>query len=325
MELINKLEALAPFIGNTPLRKLKTKRADLFVKLEYNNLSGSVKDRAAFNIVRNAVRHGLINPHTVVTESSSGNFAIALAFILRKIGVRFIPVIDPVINHDYERKLNLLCDEVVKVTLPDKNGGYLISRLEQVKYTLANRANVYWPNQYGNPNNSLAYYHTLGSEICQSFDRLDVVFVAVSTGGTIAGLSRKLREKFPRVKIVAVDVEGSVIFGSKPAKRYISGLGSSIVPPVMSQAHVDEVVHVAQLDIIQGCKDLLDEHSIFGGGSSGAVYWAVKEAMLAGRIGKADKVLFVSPDKGDAYMDTIYNPLWVNMITEKMKCEEVLA
>jgi cysteine synthase A len=199
----------------------------------------------------------------------------------------------------------------------------LLTRIQAVKQICAQDPNAFWTNQYHNPCNYLGYYDTLGAEICNSFESLDYVFVAVSSGGTITGLSRKLKEKFKDVTIVAVDVEGSVIFGNCPQRRYISGLGSSMVPGILKDALIDRVVLVPQLDIIKGCYELLDEQTIFAGASSGAAYRAVKDFFTGSAPGCLPTALFICADKGSAYMNTIYNAEWVDGILRKMSTAEV--
>lgn len=311
-DIVHALDLISTYIGHTPVRQLRHDKAALFVKLEYNNYSGSIKDRAVLNILRKGVELGYIDKDTTVIESSSGNFAISLASMCRFIGIRSIVVIDPNINSDYERMVNLLATQVIKVTERDRTGGYLLSRIDKVNELCAQYDNIYWTNQYENKFNFQAYYHGLGLEICDSFDELDYVFVGVSTGGSIAGISRRIKEKFPQVKIVAVDIEGSVIFGQPPKKRYISGLGSSKVPGMIGEAIIDEVVHVAEINVVKGCRELLQNHTVFGGGSTGAMYYAATEFLATGNFDRKPVVLFLAPDKGAGYLDTVYNEEWVN-------------
>jgi N-(2-amino-2-carboxyethyl)-L-glutamate synthase len=309
--LIERLEVLEGYIGNTPIRKLTDKKAEIYVKIEYNNYSGSIKDRAVFNILRSGIKRGDIHENTTIVESSSGNFAISLASMCRVIGLKCIVVIDPNINRDYELLLNKLADKVIKVTERDETGGYLLTRINKVNELCASDSSTYWTNQYDNADNYLAYYNGMGVEICNAFTDLDYVFIGVSTCGTIAGISRRIKEKYPKVVVVAVDVEGSVIFGQPPKKRYISGLGSSKVPGMTKNAIIDEVVYVAEANVVKGCCELLETHTIFGGGSTGAMYYAVKDFLQKNSFTYTPRILFLCPDKGAAYMDTIYNENWV--------------
>lgn len=319
--MLKKLEQISKLIGNTPYKQCIGGDINLFAKLEYYNYTGSIKDRAAFNIVKEGIKNGDINKETVIIESSSGNFAIALASLCGNLGIEFIPVIDPNINEAYEKLLRLLCKRVIKVTEIDKTGGYLLTRIATVKAECENYKHSFWTNQYANPNNYLSYYKGLGNEVCNDFDRLDYIFMGVSSGGTITGVSRRIKEKFPKVKVVAVDVEGSVIFGGKPKKRWVSGIGASMSSSLLQEAIIDEVIHISQNDVIDSCHGLMREQNIFGGASSGAVYAAVKRYSLDGKIAPNANVLFICPDKGNAYLDTIYNHDWQTMIKEQQLME----
>ena len=127
-----------------------------------------------------------------------------------------------------------------------------------------------------------------------------------------SGVSNRVKEKWPNIKIIAVDAEGSVIFGGPPKKRHIPGLGSSIQPPLIHHAIIDELIMVSERDTIAGCEALLKQHGIFAGGSSGTVYSAISS--YAAKIADNENppsALFLCPDRGAAYLDTIYNPEWV--------------
>ena len=307
--MITKLEKAKKLIGNTPLIELNYKNIDLYAKLEYNNYSGSIKDRAAYNIISEGIKSGKIKEGTQIIESSSGNFAIALATLCKTLKLKFTAVIDPNINKLYEDLIRLMAHDVIKVDKLDKTGGYLLTRINTIAEICAGRDDIFWPNQYENPDNYKAYYKGLGNEICEHFEALDYIFIGVSSCGTITGLSRKIKEKFPDVKVVAVDVEGSVIFNTLPKKRTISGIGASKRPSIIEQALIDHVVHVSEKDMAAGTNALLNEQCIFAGASSGASYWAIKEFFKENKL-ENKKVLFLCPDKGFAYMENVYNANW---------------
>jgi cysteine synthase A len=277
------------------------------------NPIGSIKDRPAFWILKRAAERNEICEQTTVIESSSGNFASALAAFTRLVGLRFIPVIDPNISGTYESFLRRTCDSVVKVEERDDTGGFLKTRLEMVKRLCATTPHAYWTNQYGNPDAVAAHYELTAGEICADFESLDYVFIGVSTGGTIAGMSRRLKERYPNVRIVAVDTKGSVIFGDAPRKRHIPGVGSSIVPPLLSRALIDDVVLIPERETVAACRELLATHGLFAGGSSGTAFAAVKRyaaRMAAWGRGKRPSVLFVCADRGTPYLDTVFDPSW---------------
>lgn len=308
--MLAEMNYIRSFVGNTPIRRLKFSGIDLYIKLEYNNYSGSLKDRAAYNIMFEAVKRGHVNQDSVIVESSSGNFAVALAFICKNLQLDFIPVIDPNINKTYENLLRRLCRKVVKVSEQDSTGGYLLTRIEMVKSICKANKNAFWPNQYENKDNYRGYYQ-LGEEIQRSLPQLDYVFIAVSSTGTITGLSRKLKSIYPDIKVIAVDVEGSVVFGGPAKGRVMSGIGASQTSPNLLDAHIDEVIHVRQEHIVDGCHELCEEQMVFAGASTGAVYYAIKSYFSDRSAVDNPSVLFLCADRGNAYLDTVYNDEWL--------------
>src|SRR5947208_5291911 len=309
--LVTRLEQLGKTLRPTPHVHLAMEHMNLFAKLEYVNPVGSIKDRPAYWILKRAAERREICDETTVIESSSGNFASALAAFTRLIGLRFIPVIDPHISSPYESSLRRTCSTVVKVEDRDDTGGFLKTRLEMVKHVCDTIPNAYWTNQYGNPDAVEAHYQLTAGEICADFASLDYVFIGVSTGGTIAGVSRRLKERYPQVRIVAVDTQGSVIFGDTPRKRHIPGVGSSIVPPLLSHARIDDVVLIPEPETAAACRELLLTHGLFAGGSSGTVYAAGKR--YATKLGRST-VLFLCADRGTPYLDTVFDPAWTTRL-----------
>lgn len=319
MSLIAGLNKLKPLIGNTPLHRLEEEGFEAYAKLEYMQFCGSIKDRPAFNILWHAVEKGEINEHTTVIESTSGNFGIAVAAICKKIGIKFIAVIDPNVTAEKERILRLFAHQVIKVTERDETGGFLLNRLHVVRNYLADNPNAYHPNQYGNVNNCLAYYGGLGPEIRQQLEFVDFAFVSVSSAGTVTGLSKRLKEDYPNIQVVAVDVEGSTVFQPIAGRRNFSGIGASKRSEFIENADIDEVMILSEDQIVEGCNQLLEKHLIFAGASSGAAYYATTSTLRKYRNSKG---IFICPDRGNAYAETVYNPKWVR---EHIACNEKIS
>ncbi|OKI50898.1 2,3-diaminopropionate biosynthesis protein SbnA [Micromonospora sp. CB01531] len=308
--LMRHVESLAAAMMPTPLVPLADERLDLYAKLEFSNFSGSAKDRSALWILRQAILREQVTRKSVLVESSSGNFAIALASLCASLGLEFVPVIDSNVNRSTENFLRALSSRVERVHDIDDTGGFLKSRLRRVQDLRAELPDSYWPNQYANTDGADAHYRFTASELCDALDRITHVFVGVGTAGTIAGLSRRLKKTDPRVRVIAVDVEGSVIFGGTPGRRRIPGIGSSIIPPLLQHALIDETLLVSEYASIVGCIQLWQRHGIFAGGSSGSVYAAVQR-YFAGYRGPRPRVVFLCADRGNAYADTVFNPQWV--------------
>ena len=308
--LIDRLRVVEQRIGNTPLVALENPRLHLFAKLEYHNFVGSIKDRVALSILKGAILDGQITEETTVIEASSGNFAMATAAICRFLKLKFVAVVDPNVNQVYRALLDHFAHEVVMIDQKDKNNGYLLTKLAFIDRYCQNNGASFWTNQYKNPRNLEAHYRGTGEELSRQAGHLDYVFLAVATGGTIAGMSKRLKEVFPDVKMVAVDVEGSVIFGKPASSRFIPGMGSGIVPSLIGQALIDEVVYVSEEEEIRGCFELFDRHGLFVGGSSGSVYSAIHKYFDQHPPQGKPKVAFVCPDRGTGYADNIYNAAW---------------
>jgi cysteine synthase A len=302
-------------VGKTPMVKIESKdleNINLYAKLECYNPTGSVKDRAASYIIKKALRLKKINKDTTIIESSSGNFGISLSSYCKKNSLKFYCVVDLHICPINEYLIDTLSTKMIKVTEPDENGGYLLNRIKKVKELQEEIPNSYWVNQYGNPYNAEAYRETLGKEICNELKNIDYVFLGVSSGGTITGVSQKVKKVFPKAKIVAVDIAGSVIFGGKPEKRYIPGIGSSMVPSILKEAKIDEVFTVDEASTTKMCHELLKEHNLFVGGSSGSVFSAVKKYFSGKQFKRKPSVVIILADRGDRYINTVYNKSWCN-------------
>jgi 2,3-diaminopropionate biosynthesis protein SbnA len=305
-------------VGNTPMIRMELKEEGLenirlYAKLEFLNPTGSVKDRAADYVIRKLLENKEIDNATTMIESSSGNFGIALAAYCKQNGLRFICVVDPHLTQMNEMLIKSFGAEVIKVTTPDENGGYLLTRIRKVKQLCGEIKNSYWVNQYGNPYNAEAYYHSLGGEICSEMEQLDYIFLGISSGGTITGVSRRIKEKYPTTKVIAVDIVGSVIFGHPPKKRYIPGIGSSMVPEILNHSKIDEVVMMDEVTTIAGCHELLTKYNVFAGGSSGSAYAAIKKYFKehpGENTGKLINVVTVFPDRGERYCYTVYDQQW---------------
>jgi len=284
---------------------------NVYSKLEFTNPTGSVKDRAANYVLTKISKEKIINKDTLIIESSSGNYGIALAAKCKELGLKFMCIIDPHITKANECLLNLYEAQTYMVKEPDENGGFLISRIKKVNEILNEVENSYWINQYSNPLNYEGYEKSIGKEICDSFDSLDYAFFGVSSAGTITGISRALKNKFPNVKVIAVDIDGSVVFGGHPKKRFIPGIGSSMVPDNLKNAYIDDVVSVNELESVMGCYELLQNNLIFAGGSSGSVYYAIQKYFSEHEYKPGSNVVTLFADRGERYLDTIYNSAWV--------------
>lgn len=311
LDALLKLKSIEKSVYGSSIVPVFDERLDLRAKLEFQLLGGSTKVRPAYRILKDYIVSGKIKENTSIVESSSGNFAIAMAMLCRIAGVNFIPVVDLNTNVNTIKFLEFFCKEVVVIDKIDENGGYLLNRLRYIEEAVQFNSNLLWPKQYSNLNNYFAHYETTGQEIIEAFPDVEYVFIAAGTCGSLSGISSALKEYDSSIQIIAVDIEGSVIFGGEPKRRYIPGMGASVTPGLLKYAQYDEVVYVDEADVPQGCYDLFDKGFIFAGGSSGTVYHAIQEYFKNKILTTKPKVLFVCPDGGRYYIDTIYNNNWV--------------
>jgi cysteine synthase A len=302
-------------IGGTPLvrlRRLFNDGPQVYAKLELLNPGGSVKDRPARYIIERGLRDGTIAPGATIVESSSGNFGIALAMAARIYELEFVCVVDPRIAPLNLRILEQLGARVEMVQRPDPYGGYLHTRLERVQELLREIPGAYWIDQYANELNAQCHYDGIGTEIVEALgteEPVDAYVAAVSTSATLMGAARRLRDAYPDVRVVAVDAQGSVIFGAPPSRRSLPGIGSSRTPELLCAEEVDDVIYVDDFDSARGCRELLRGEGILAGGSSGAVIAATQRVVAT--LPRNARVAIVLPDRGERYMDLVYDDAWV--------------
>src|SRR5215831_4601771 len=308
-------ESILSTIGQTPLVRLTRAFPDspfcLFAKLEGFNPGGSAKDRPAFHILQEAMRTGALKPWSVVIESSSGNLGIGLAQACRYLGLRFICVVDPKTTTQNIRILKAYGAEIDLVARPDpETGEFLHARIKRVHTLLGTIEDSVWTNQYANLANAQAHYRGTMDEIARELDgRIDCLFVATGTCGTLRGCAEYIRHHRLDTKIFAVDAHGSVIFGGKPAKRLIPGHGAARRPELFRAGLADECVRVTDLDCVVGCRRLVQSESILAGGSSGGVLIAIEQ--VKERIPEGATCVAIFHDRGERYLDTIYSDEWV--------------
>ena len=256
-------------------------------------------------MIAQGLKDGTIRPDSHLIESSSGNFAIALATVARHHGLPFTCVVDPKICAANLTILGLLGVDLEMVAEPDEEGSFLRARLARVGELLDEIDGGVWLNQYENDAHWQAHYQGIAAEMIEDLvEPPDYLVVAVSSTGTIMGISRRLREHYPDLRVVAVDLYGSIIFGRPAGQRRIPGIGSSIVPGILDPKLIDEVVQVSDQEAIEGARSLLAAEAILAGGSSGAAVAAI--GRLAPDLPVGCRILTVFPDRGERYLDTVY-------------------
>jgi len=212
---------------------------------------------------------------------------------------------------------------VIVVKERDSAGGFLESRFKTIEQILRSEPNAVWLNQYSNIANKKVHAEQTANEIAREFDKVDWVFVGAGTTGTLAGVSERLRQKFPKITVVAVEPAGSVTFGGPPGKRNIPGIGTSVRPKLADFAHPDRVVTVDEARTVEACLSFVRDYHLLIGGSTGTVLAAIQE--LAPEFSPGETIVAISPDLGEKYMDTIYDPAWVEKKIAVLETEKQAA
>ncbi|MFF1946129.1 2,3-diaminopropionate biosynthesis protein SbnA [Rhodococcus qingshengii] len=302
-------------IGATPLiqfrRLFRESGARFYGKLEAANPAGSVKDRAAAGMLTSAIAEGHLVPGvSTVVESSSGNLGIGLAQACRLLGLSFVCVVDRKTTVQNLAILRAYGADVSMVTeAGNDRGDYLMARLRRVQELLADSPTMFWPDQYANLRNAEAQEAVMREVTAQLEGRVDYLFAATGTCGTLRGCARHIAEQGLQTHLVAVDAVGSAIFGDVGCSRLVPGHGAAVRPPLYMDGLADSVVQMTDQDCVVGCRRLIRTEAVLCGGSSGAVVSAAAQ-WLDVLPHDANCVLLL-PDRGERYLDTIYSDTWV--------------
>jgi len=292
-------------IGRTPLLPLELRHNGaayrLYCKAEFMNPTGSVKDRIAYYIIAEAEKRGELRPGTTIVELSSGNTGIALAQVAAVKGYRLVILMPEHMSQERIRLLQSLGAEVCLTPQADGFAGAL-ARLRQI---LESDAEVYCPRQFENPDNPRAHYETTAPEIWEQMGGAADAFVdGVGTGGTLMGVGRFLRERNPKVSLVAVEPsEAAVMSGAcEICGHKIAGIGDGFIPALMDMKMVDQVEAVESNEAVAMAKRLSREHGLLVGISAGANVLAALRTL--DRLGRDKKVVTVLPDRAERYFST---------------------
>ncbi len=296
---------LIELIGNTPLLQLngfmKSEgiNANLIAKLEYFNPLSSVKDRAAFSLINNAEKKGLINKDTVIIEPTSGNTGIGLAFVCAVKGYRIILTMPETMSIERRKLLSALGAEIV-LTEGKKGMTGSIEKAQELKESIQNSIVL---GQFVNDANPQIHRETTAIEIWNDTNgKVDIFVASVGTGGTITGVSEILKQKKPDVKIVAVEpADCPVLSKGMAGPHKIQGIGAGFVPEILNTKIIDEIITVTNEQAYETTRKLAKVEGLLVGISSGAAVYA--GALLANKEENAGKnIVIILPDSGERYM-----------------------
>lgn len=289
-------------IGGTPvvkLNKLVPKgAADVYVKLEMFNPTKSVKDRAAFNMIKTAEEQGIIQEDATIIEPTSGNTGIGLAMVAAAKGYRAILVLPDNATQERINLLKAFGAEVVLTPNDEKMPGAIKKALE-LKEEIPNS---FIPQQFENKANPAVHRSTTALEILDQMNgELDAFVASAGTGGTITGTGETLKEKLPDLHIAVVEPKGSpVLSGGKPGKHKLVGTSPGFIPDILNTDVYDEIMAIEDEDAVEMFRRTAREEGIFIGPSGGATVYAAIE--IAKRLGTGKKVLCIAPDTGERYL-----------------------
>ena len=299
--------SISELVGNTPLVELKNYEeknninAHIIAKVEYFNPAGSVKDRVADAIIKDAEEKGLLNAGSTIIEPTSGNTGIGIAAIGVSKGYKVIIVLPETMSIERRNIIKAYGAEIV-LTEGAKGMKGAIAKAQELKDSIPNSIIA---GQFVNPANPRVHYETTGPEIWKDADgKVDYLISGVGTGGTISGVGKYLKEKNPNVKIIAVEPKGSPVLSEGHAGAHkIQGIGAGFVPETLDTKIYDEIITVENEDAFQTGKTISRTDGILVGISSGAALWAATQVAKRPEA-KGKNIVVVLPDSGDRYYST---------------------
>ncbi|EMW6085319.1 cysteine synthase A [Enterococcus faecium] len=296
--------SVTELIGKTPIVKLNKivpeDSADVFVKLEFFNPGGSVKDRIALSMIEKAEHDGLLKPGDTIIEPTSGNTGIGLSMVGVAKGYKVIIVMPETMS--IERRLLMKGYGAELILTPGADG---ISGSIREAERLAKENGYFLPLQFENEANPLVHEKTTGPEIHQAFgvNGLDAFVAGIGTGGTITGAGRELKRVYPKIELIGVEpAESAILEGKEAGPHKIQGIGTGFVPKTLDTSGYDKVLSISGDEAMETAREVGRKEGILVGISSGAAIAAALK--VAKELGKGKKVLAVVPDNGERYLST---------------------
>ena len=301
MSCLRVADDITQLVGQTPMLQLKRMvpagSADVFAKLEYLNPGGSVKDRAAIGIIRQAERDGKLSPGGTIVEATAGNTGVGLALIGVNRGYKvrlFVPE-----NFSQEKVIIMRALGAEVVRTPDAEG--MQGAIKRAKALVAGDPTAFMAGQFENQANPDYHYATTAEEIFEQMEgRVEAVVLGCGTCGTFSGVARLLKEKVPGILAFAVETQGSVLGGGQPGPHKVEGIGASFIPQTFERAVCDEVIAVNDEDAFATVKELAAREGVLAGSSGGAAVFA--SLAVAKRLGPRRRVVTIIPDSAERYL-----------------------
>jgi cysteine synthase A len=296
-----KVNSILETIGNTPhvkINRLFDPRFKVWVKLEKANPGASIKDRIALSMINDAEKSGLLKPHSIIIEPTSGNTGIGLAIVAAVKGYKLILVMPE--SMSLERRKIMSSYGAEFVLTPREKG--MKGAIERARELVLETPDSWMPMQFDNPSNTNIHRETTALEIIKDFpDGLDYLITGVGTGGHITGCAEALKKKFPKLKVFAVEPELSpVLSGGAPGPHPLQGIGAGFIPSILNTKLLDGIIKVSKDDAFNFTKRAAKEEGLFVGISSGASLAAVNQKL--NEIPAGSTILTFCYDTGERYL-----------------------
>jgi cysteine synthase A len=301
MSRLRVADDITDLVGETPMLHLKrlvsAGSADLFAKLEYLNPGGSVKDRAAIGIIRQAEKDGKLKPGGTIVEATAGNTGIGLALIGVNRGYKVKLFVPENFSQEKVTIMQALGAEVTRT--PDEEG--MKGAIRRAKELVESDPRAFMAGQFENMANPDYHFETTAGEILEQMEgRIDAVVLGCGTCGTFSGVARRLKKELPGVHAVAVETQGSILCGGEPGPHKVEGIGVSFIPKTFDRSACDEVMMVSDGDAFDTVKKLAAQEGVLAGSSSGAAVFAALK--VAKRLGAGKRVVTIIPDSAERYL-----------------------
>lgn len=296
------VNSVSNLVGQTPILKLKGEddASNVFLKLEFFNPGGSVKDRIALGMIENAEEKGQLKPGSTIIEPTSGNTGIGLAMIGATKGYKVILVMPDTMSVERQKLMKAYGAEVMLTPGAEGMNGSI-----KLAKELAEKNNYFMPKQFDNPANPETHVQTTAKEILGAFEgqTIDAFVAGVGTGGTLTGVSQELKKMYPNIKIYAVEpAETEILRGGSHSPHKVQGIGAGFIPSVLDTDIYEDVIAVSSEDALTTARNMGSSDGVLVGVSSGAAIFAGRK--VAKELGVGKNVLTIAPDNGERYLST---------------------
>lgn len=290
---------ISDLVGNTPIIQLNNIDKNIYAKCEFMNPTSSVKDRIGHNMLKQAIKKGIVDKNTHIVEPTSGNTGVALASACAAMGIKLTLVMPESMSIERRKLMGIFGANIV---LTPANLG-MNGSIQKANELVKKNKNVVMLDQFSNPDNPSTHEKSTALELLKQMDgKIDIFVAAVGTGGTLSGTGKILKQKLPNIKIIAVEPQNSpILSGGKHSSHKIQGIGAGFIPKTLNTTIYDEIIQVPDDKAIKTARKLASKEGLLVGISAGANVWAAKQ--LAKKY-KNKKIVTILCDTAERYIST---------------------